>query len=551
MRLVLIFSQQKTDLEKVVLSSDLIAMFRRFATSWGDNMGVVLANAIDAMIDHPKGGTLLDLRRFLIEKDFRKEFLEKIKDQNIRYYWEYEYPQVRSNSLGSLLTRLNTFLRPPIIRAMIGQKEGLDLHAVLREGKIVLVKLAQGVIGEENSYLLGTLLVAKLQQAAQARQAIPQSQRNPYFLYIDEFQHFITPSMKTILSGARKYGLGLILAHQDLQQLSRSDSELANAVISNPFARICFRLGDFDAKKLESGFQYFQAEDLQNLGVGEAITRLGQARYDFNLNTYPPPRLNSEEAHKIREHILFSSRSKLGKPISEVLEQVQYNFKPHKKKETSQKQSPPIEIPQTSPVQKLPESVSEPIQDSSTDWDEKVEKYKENQRKIHDHSQHQKLQSLVKKVAEGFGYLAIIEEPIDKGQGKVDVGLEKGEEKIAVEISVTTSPDHELGNISKCLTAGYSKVVVISEKPEHLKKIQSLAMENLGSEEYKRVSFLSPERFPSILTKELPSIPKGEQQIKGRRVKTNFHRPDTIEREDKQQMLNRIIRESRNENKGQ
>src|SRR5205807_2095246 len=120
-----------------------------------------------------------------------------------------------------------TFLRPKLIRNMVAQKKGIDFEDILDSKKILLVKLSQGLIGAENSYLLGTFIVSKIQQTAMARQSKAKSERNDFFLYIDEFQSFITPSMSTILSGARKYHLGLILAHQDMQQLNRQDPELA------------------------------------------------------------------------------------------------------------------------------------------------------------------------------------------------------------------------------------------------------------------------------------------------------------------------------------
>ena len=113
------------------------------------------------------------------------------------------------------------------------------------------------------------------------------AERKHFYLYVDEFHHFVTPSMAAILSGARKYHLGLVLAHQELNQLWSRDKEVASAVISNPYTRVCFRLGDFDAKKLEDGFSHFNAKDLQNLGVGEAICRMERSEYDFNLKTSP------------------------------------------------------------------------------------------------------------------------------------------------------------------------------------------------------------------------------------------------------------------------
>ncbi len=263
-----------SEIEKDILSSDLVAAFKRLSTSWGDQMNSVFANAILAFLESDEGGTLADLRRFLIEKPYREAYLKKVKDPHIVYYWQHEYPLLKSNSIGSILTRLDTFLRPKLIRNMVAQKKGLDFEHILDTKKILLIKLSQGLIGAENSFLLGTFFVSKMYQAAMARQAKRKADRNDFFLYIDEFQNFITPSMSYILSGARKYHLGLILAHQDMQQLQKYDTELASSVVVNAGTRICFRLGDTDAKRFASGFSYFDAADLENLHIGEAIGRI-------------------------------------------------------------------------------------------------------------------------------------------------------------------------------------------------------------------------------------------------------------------------------------
>ncbi|MBS1619675.1 MAG: ATP-binding protein, partial [Bacteroidetes bacterium] len=272
------------ELEKEVLSSDLVSVFQKFSTSWGDQMTSVLANALMAFLESTEGGTLLDLRKFLIEPSFRLSVLSTVTDQSILYYWEKEYPIIKSNSVGSILTRLDSFLRPKAIRYMFAQKKGLDFTDIMDSKRILLVKLSQGLIGESNSYLLGSLLVSKIYQTALGRQAISKDSRTGFFLYIDEFQNFITPSLSRILSGGRKYNLGLIVAHQSLEQISKSDSELASALIDNAGIRVCFRLGETDAQKLEKGFKSFSEEDLLNLPTGEAICRVGRSDMDFNLS---------------------------------------------------------------------------------------------------------------------------------------------------------------------------------------------------------------------------------------------------------------------------
>jgi len=304
--------------EKTVLASDLVGVFKWLSTSWGDQMNSILANAILAFLESSVGGTLMDLRRFLVEKDYRRSFLETIQDDDVTYYWRKVFPQLSSRHQAPILTRLDTFLRPKPIRYMVAQKEGLNFQDIMDNRKIFLAKLAHGLIGMENAYLLGTIIASKFHQAAMARQAKDMSERENFYLYIDEFQNFVTESMTEILSGARKYGFGLILAHQELRQLFARDSELANSVISNPGTRICFRMGDFDAKKLTDGFSTFDAKDLQNLSVGEAIARIERADYDFNLKTSVPHDISPEVAQNRREKLIALSRQKYAHPQETV-----------------------------------------------------------------------------------------------------------------------------------------------------------------------------------------------------------------------------------------
>src|SRR5205823_491320 len=139
------------------------------------------------------------------------------------------------------------------IRGMVTQPKCLDFARIMNEGKILLVRLAQGAIGEENAALLGSLFVSKIHQTALSRQALPEAERRAFIVYADEFAQFVTPSMATLLTGARKYGVGLVLAHQELRQLLNQDRDVAGAVLANSATRACFRVGDDDAKKLEDG----------------------------------------------------------------------------------------------------------------------------------------------------------------------------------------------------------------------------------------------------------------------------------------------------------
>jgi len=479
-----------SDIEKELLASDLVAVFRRFSTSWGDQMNSVFANAILAFMYNSRQYHLGDLRRFLIEAPYRAAILSTVTDSEVIYYWQHEFPILKGSSVGSILTRLDSFLRPKVIRNMVCQKKSLDFAQLMDTNKIVLVKLSQGLLGTENSYLLGAFIVSKLQQTALSRQAQGAKDRIPFFCYIDEFQHFITPSMASILSGARKYGLGLVLSHQDMQQVAKYDIEIASSVLSNAGTRICFRLGDTDARRLEEGFSSFTVADLQNLSTGEAIVRVNTADNDFNLTIVPHV---SEDDVGFKEDIIEYSREQYSVPVP----------------------SQPIipATPEPEPIAVRPPQ--EPIVSVPIPEDEPVTVPSETVR------EHRYLQMFVKAMAEAQGYKASIEVPTPDGQGQVDVLLEKGGQTLAVEISVTTTPEWELHNIRKCLAAGYNRVVVCASQPAKLKQINALIGSGLSKEEQTKVQAISSNDLQSLFEGEAP-VTSTETVIKGYRVKVNY-----------------------------
>ena len=488
-----------TEVEKIVLSSDLVEAFRRHSTSWGDQMTSVLSNAINAFLNSNKGGTLMELKRFLLESLFRKEFLKSVNDKSIHYYWNNEFVLLKKVGLSPLLTRLDTFLRPKTIRNILSQKQGLDFNEVVNDRKILLVKLSQGLIGEENSYLLGTLILSKIYQVAQARQLLPKDERPPFYIYLDEFQNFITPSINAILSGARKYGTGLVLAHQELNQIK--DTDIGNSVLSNANIRICFRLGDFDAKKLESGFSSFDSNDLQNLNVGEAIGRVGKNTDDFSLRTLPLRQIADNENRRI---IVENSREKYSKRISEIEEDLNTLLS---------------DFVEQRPVKK--EEIQEPKEECpvvKSDIEEKSKEYLENFKEKEEVREHRYLQTFIKKIAEQRGFKASIEEVVENG--RVDVSLVKNSIKIACEIAVNNSVEYEVKNINKCLGVGYLLVCVISKDEKHLKNIKERVDREIKDQS--KIHFFSPNQITEFLDSLIGNEENEIKRIRGYRIKVNY-----------------------------
>ena len=533
------------DVEKEVLSSDLVSAFKRFATSWGDQMSGVLGNAILAILENSEGGSLHDLKRFLIEPDYRVKVLKKVTDPSVLYYWQKEFPFLKTNSIGPILIRLDAFLRPKSVRNMVIQKNGLDFETLLNSNKIILLKLSQGLIGKENSFMLGSLILSKVHQAIQRRQR--QAIRNPVFIYLDEFQNFITPSIKEMLSGIRKYNAGLILVHQDLQQLQREDGELLNSVLSNTNTRIVFRVGEQDAKRLQDGFSNFDYTDLQNLSRGQAVMRIEQPQYDCSLDTKLLQPVPEHQKESNRAEVIANSRRKHA-VSRQMVEQMLYDSfedidKPKESKPTSEKpiaSNPPhateeslLEIPKS---KKEPHTKKSPSNDVEESAKETI-------------STHRYLQNLVKKVAESKGYVAVLEKQLPHSAEKVDVFLEKDKKAIAVEICVTTDVEWEVHNITKCLTSEYEVVVSLSGDIKQLERIKQKCFEVMEESETKKILFFTPDAFFSYLDESVIPQKESGQVMKGYRINISYDPQSESETERKRSLINQVIANSMKRNK--
>jgi hypothetical protein len=548
-----------SELEKNLLASDLIAVFQRLSTSWGDQMNSVLQNAILAFLENDRRGTIADLRRFLIEPPFRNKFLKSVKDSEVVYYWQKSFPHLSGNkSIGSILTRLDTFLAKKPIRHMVSQPENrLDFAQIMDSGKIFLAKLPEGLLGKENSYLLGTLMVSKFQQMAMSRQAQQIAARRDYWLYIDEFANFITPSMAEILSGARKYRIGLTLAHHELHQLQR-DSEVASAVMSHPFTRIVFRVGDDDAKKLAEGFSYFEAKDLRNLETGRAVCRVERSDFDFNLTVPLPDKLDEAAAAIRRQEVITCSREKYGTAPADVQAMLAKHLEPPapatkvpvvmpvpsepvKVVEVPTAAVPPPTI-ETKPPEVLPRVIV-PESKPAVVSEKKTPSPPADLGKGGE--QHKAIQRRIKEAAEALGFRSVIEKQITGSQESVDLLLERGDQKIACEISVTTTIDHEVGNVAKCLKAGLPQVAIICTDAQRLQKIAAAVSGSLGSEAAAQVAYYQPDQFIAHL-KTLPvPVPKDSVTTHhGYKVKRSAPKLTVEEQRQREDTANRMMAEA-------
>lgn len=505
-----------SELEKEVLSSDLVSVFQKFSTSWGDQMTSVLANTLLAFLESSQGGTLLDVRRFLIEPAFRASVLKTVSDASINYYWNSEFPIIKTNSVGSILTRLDSFLRPKAIRHMVAQKEGLNFAEIVNDQKILLIKLSHGLIGETNSHLLGSLFLSKIYQTALGRQSTEISERKGFFVYVDEFQHYVTPSMSHLLSGGRKYGLGLTLAHQSLEQIFAANRELAESLLANAGIRTCFRLGESDAQKLEKGFASFDANDLMNLGTGQAICRVGRSDMDFNISIPKDP-LIAENALVSPSTVIEASRKKYG-ILRSTLDPVI---------------DPTPEVPDSEPLKET--AVIEPATIASVDQME-AKDISQSEIKVLDdpelgnaivrrkeESRHKYLQMLIKRNAESRGYKVTLEQPTKDGKGRVDVVLKKDKLVYAIEVGITTTKDWEVHNIEKCLADGFTNIVALSEDMKGVDLMtRKLNEAGILPAHAEKVKIYDLTGFMGMLNTDTAPEKTNVKTIKGYRVKVEY-----------------------------
>lgn len=301
--------------------SEVIGVLKRmFGDSWGPRLEHILRYTLLALLDRPET-TLLDISRLLTDKDFRKETLDYCKDVTVLQFWKHEFGQWSdkqvNESIAPVLNKVGAFTANPIIRNIIGQpKSSFDIRKIMDEGKILVVNLSKGLIGEDNAAILGAFLVTKVQLAAMSRSDIPDvADRRPFYLYVDEFQNFATDSFAVILSEARKYGLNLTVANQYISQMTES---VRDAVFGNVGTTISFRVSADDAPILSKQFEpTFDQSDLIQMNNRHFIISMiinGEKVPAFSATTLSLPHTPQDNF----DRIVAASRAKYARDRADV-----------------------------------------------------------------------------------------------------------------------------------------------------------------------------------------------------------------------------------------
>ncbi len=308
--------------QRHLIASGLIGVFKKiWADSWGPRLEYILRNAILALLEYP-GSTLLGVTRILVDKNYLKRVVEKITDPVVRSFWVDEFPKWNDRVLQEVISpiqnKVGQFLSSSLIRNIVGQtKSSFDVREVMDNQKILIMNLSKGRIGEDNSALIGAMMITKIQLAAMGRVDIEEEKRRDFYLYVDEFQNFATESFANILSEARKYHLNLILANQYITQI---DEKVRDAIFGNAGTLISFRVGAADAELLEKEYEpIFMMNDIVNLQKYNIYLKLmidGIAGNAFSATTLAPididpTRDNEEKVIKVSRERYASTREEV------------------------------------------------------------------------------------------------------------------------------------------------------------------------------------------------------------------------------------------------
>ncbi|MFH1089703.1 MAG: DUF87 domain-containing protein [Candidatus Uhrbacteria bacterium] len=307
--------------DRFPVTNELIEIFKKqFGSDWTPRIEHLLRMTTLAMIDYP-GGTINGMMSLLSSGRFRSKVIEYVKDSVVRRFWAIEFPEwsqrYDAEAVSPLLNKLGQLLADPLMRNIFGQKENkIDFYRFMQERKIVLVNLSKGLLGDDVSAFFGATLITKIKQSSMKRINLPEHLRQPFYLYVDEFQNIATKTFENLLSESRKFGIAVTVANQNLCQLETS---LKASLFGNVASIVTFQIGADDAKILKDELApVFDMQDIINLGAREIYVKMtiDGKRFDpFSADVLEvtPPRHES-----FSNQIIEESRGAYAKTRTEV-----------------------------------------------------------------------------------------------------------------------------------------------------------------------------------------------------------------------------------------
>ncbi|MFA7682249.1 MAG: type IV secretion system DNA-binding domain-containing protein, partial [Candidatus Peribacteraceae bacterium] len=317
--------------QRPIVASGLMGVFTKlWPDTWSERMKHILRNTLLALLEY-EGSSMLGIMRMFADDTYRRKVVERVTDPLVKSFWIDEYEgwsdKYRVEAVSAIQNKVGQLLSTPVIRNIIGQvKSSLDIRHAMDTGKVILVNLSKGKLGEDMSAFLGSMLVTKFQIDAMSRADIPEAQRRDFYLYVDEFQNFATESFASILSEARKYRLNLTMANQYVSQLliGEKGTMLRDAVFGNVGSLVSFQVGSDDAEVLSLQFEEMALpKDILSLPKYHAYMRLmidGVPSKPFSVSTLPPPDYRQDP--KRIETLRKLSRERYSKTRTEVEQKI-------------------------------------------------------------------------------------------------------------------------------------------------------------------------------------------------------------------------------------
>lgn len=468
--------------------------------------------------------TLLEL---MMNGEKYRPYMEKLTGSSHTFFATQFFDRQFSENKKQITARLWGVLSNATLERMFSHpKNKVDLFRLTQEGKIILVNTAKDFLGHEGSSIFGRFIVSLIAQAAIQRAVLPAYERTPTFAYIDEAEDYFDENIDRLVNQARKYKIGLVFSHQNLDQLSPA---LRASILASTSIKLAGGLSSKDANTLDAEFRTTADFLLGQKKYGDHHTDFACYVKNFTARalsvSIPLGHVENMPMMDEGEYsvLMNENRKKYGVvpeiPVIEIPSPAPpkkaEKAKPAKAEVPQKIESPPPEI--ASPPSDI--FVEEAVPLRTLRATAEIPRYTPKEQGGGG-KQHKYLAQLVKQLAEERGFLASIEEPILDGAGRVDVHLERSGRKIAVEISVTTGRDWELQNVEKCLSAGYMEVLVVSTNARHLKSLAKFIPANLEETDRDKVRYLSPEDFVEYLGDDsIPESGSTENVVRGYKVK--------------------------------
>ncbi len=505
-----------------------------FGAELTQKQGVIFGYLAKLMMEIP-GASIQTLRELLEDGKKYTPYMEKLTGSAYAFYQSQFFSKSFAQTKKQVLTRLWGVLSNSTLERLFSHSENkIDVFKAINSGKSILINTSKDLLGVDGSKILGRFFIALLGQSVLRRVTIPEEKRKPFFIYIDEAHEYFDEKIEGLLNQARKYNVGITLAHQNLSQLNTS---LKATLMSSSSIKLVGGVNSTDASqfahemhtKPESILRVKKTKKYSEFAcwIKNTTSRAVPITVPFGILEREP--VLSQKSYA---ELIESNRDRYCCPIEEIVFDIPSSGMKEEKGEIHS-------------TEKIREAEKQIVTPAVTPQQRKIPKDLEIPKTGRGGPHHRYLQNLIKRVAQEKGFKAVTEQAVFEGAGSIDVALESGNKKIAVEISVSTDAHWEMQNVSKCLSAGYDKLVILATENKQLNKLREAISGSFPHEvKVKRILFLVPDSFISFLDEENAKSAQKTKTVRGYKVKVNYSSVTTQEEKTKKDAIAKVIMES-------